>query len=111
MPSLVADVASSVLIVADPGRVGELAGALAEPLPEPYGELDVTLSTGGDDTIDVFATRKPPVVVITASLEVGDTRSLVGTLRELAPYGRVAIVLVGDDTGPIRNAIDALELA
>jgi hypothetical protein len=107
----VAEVSSSVLIVADPARVGELAGALAEPLPAPYGELDVTLSTGGDDTLDIFASRRPPVVVITASLELGDTRSLVGTLRDIAPHGRVAIVLVGDDVGPIRNAIDALELA
>ncbi|HEX4450507.1 MAG TPA: DUF4388 domain-containing protein [Kofleriaceae bacterium] len=106
-----AELSSSVLIVADPGRVGELAGALAEPLPAPHGELDVTLSTGGDDTIDVFASRRPPVVVITASLELGDARSLVGTLREMAPHGGVAIVLVGDDDGPIRNAIDALELA
>ena len=108
---LVADESSSVLIVADPKRVGELAAALADPLPPPYGEIDVSASTGTDDTIDLFGTRRPPVVILTASLELGDAKSLIETLREMAPRGEVAIVLVGDDAGPIRNAIDALDLA
>jgi len=99
----------SVLIVADPGRVAELASALSSPLPQ--GELDVLTSSGGDDTIDIFEARRPPVVVITASLEVGDTKSLMETLRDMVPRAEVAFVLVGDDTGPIRNAIDAIELA
>ncbi len=105
------NVSPSVLIVADPSRVGELATALSEPLPPPYGELDVSASTGGDDTIDLFGSRRPPVVVISASLELGDAKSLIETLREMAPRGEVAIVLVGDDDGPIRNAIDAIDLA
>jgi hypothetical protein len=99
-----------VLIVADPTRVGELAAALHDPLP-PYGELDVSASCGGDDTIDLFGSRRPPIVIITASLELGDAKSLIETLRGMAPRGEVAIVLVGDEDGPIRNAIDAMELA
>ena len=105
-----ADVSPSVLIVADPARVGELATVLAEPLPPPHGELDVTVSSGGDDTIELFGVRRPSVVVITASLELGDAKSLIEVVRGIAPRGEVAIVLVGDDVGPIRNAIDALEL-
>jgi hypothetical protein len=100
-----------VLIVADPTRVGELAAALHDPLPPPYGELDVSASCGGDDTIDLFGSRRPPIVIITASLELGDAKSLIETLRGMAPRGEVAIVLIGDDDGPIRNAIDAMELA
>src|SRR5262249_39735777 len=45
------------------------------------------------------------------SLELGDAKSLIETLRGMAGRGEVAIVLVGDDTGPIRSAIDAMELA
>ncbi len=98
-----------VLIVADPGRIAELASALEEPLPQ--GEIDVATSTGGDDTLDLFESHHPEVVVVTASLEVGDSRALVEALRAGRPRGEVAIVVVGDDTGPIRTALDASELA
>ena len=43
-----------VLVVADPGRVAELTDALSgEPLPQ--GAIEVVSSTGGDDTIELFA--------------------------------------------------------
>ena len=100
--------ASSVLIVADPERVSELAGALAEPLES--GPVEVLLSHGGDDTIDIFYARTPPVVVITASLEMGDATSLIDTLRGMVPRTNVAFVVIGDETGPIRTALDAMEM-
>jgi DNA-binding NarL/FixJ family response regulator len=100
---------SSVLIVADPNRVGELTSALAEPLPQ--GEIEVLVSSGGDDTIDLFHARMPPVVVITASLEMGDATSLIDTLRGMVPRANVAFVVIGDDTGPIRTPLDAMEMA
>ena len=99
---------SSVLIVADPERISELAAALAEPLES--GPVEVLLSHGGDDTIDIFHARTPPVVLITASLETGDATSLIDTLRGMVPRANVAFVVIGDDTGPIRTALDAMEM-
>ena len=59
-----------VLVVADPGRIAELATALAEPFLQGTAQrpIDVLVSTGGDDTIDLFEARAPRVVVLTASL-------------------------------------------
>ena len=118
-----------VLVVADRERVGELVAALSE-LPG----VEVVVSSGGDDTVELFAARRPAVVLMTASLEHGDARSLIATLRaqppgragaasgepakppahdsaRTPPRSEVAIVVVGDDAGPIRTALDALELA
>jgi hypothetical protein len=97
-----------VLVVADPGRIAELANALSDPFPQ--GVIEVLVSTGGDDTIDIFEARSPRVVVLTASLEVGDTKSLIETLRDMVAREELSIVLVGDDTGPIRNALDAIDM-
>ena len=82
---------------------------LEEPLAQ--GPADVAISSGGDDTIDLFEARHPHVVILTATLEVGDARSLIETLREMAPRAETGIIVVGDDTGPIRTALDAIELA
>ena len=101
-----------ILVVADLDRIGELAGILSEPLPSPVvSRVDVATSTGGDDTIDLVDARKPHVVVVTASLEAGDATALVETLRGMLPRAEVAIVLVGDDRGPIKTVLDAGELA
>ena len=95
-----------VLVVADRERVGELVEALAE-LPQ----VQILISSGGDDTIDLFESRRPIVVVLTATLAVGDARSLIVTLRGMVRRAEVAIVVIGDDTGPVRTALDALDLA
>ena len=97
-----------VLVVADPGRVAELAQALGEPLPQ--GPIEVVVSAGGDDTIELFESRKPRVVVVTASLELGDSGSLMDALRGMVPRDEMMIVLVGDDDGPIRTALDAMDM-
>ncbi|MCX5744818.1 MAG: hypothetical protein NT062_20210, partial [Proteobacteria bacterium] len=97
-----------VLIVADPPRIAELRTALEELFAE---DVAILASTGGDDTIDLFEAHKPQVVVVTASLDAGDAQALIETLREMAPRATVSIVVVGDDTGPIRTALDAMELA
>ncbi|MEJ7603389.1 MAG: hypothetical protein WKG01_36215, partial [Kofleriaceae bacterium] len=101
-----------VLVVADADRVGELAGILSEPLPSPVvSRVEVASSTGGDSTIDLAEAKRPHVVVVTASLEAGDATSLVETLRGMMPRAEVAVVLVGDDRGPIKTVLDAGELA
>ena len=101
---LVAELFASncVLIVADPDRIAGLAGALAP--------AEVLVSSGGDDTIDLFAANRPPVVVVTATLEAGDSKALIEALRAMAPRGEIEIVLVGDEAGPIRTALDAGEM-
>ncbi len=101
----------TVLIVADAERMGELVAALAEPLPQ-QGHVEVLVSSGGDDTIDLFAERRPHVVVVMATLEAGDSKALVEVLRGMVGRAEVGIILIGDDpTGPIKNALDASELA
>jgi len=94
------------LIVADRERVGELVAALSE-----LQHVEVLVSSGGDDTIDLFEARRAVVVVLTASLQIGDTKALIVTLRAMVPRAEVAIVVIGDDVGPIRTALDALDLA
>ncbi|TMQ03141.1 MAG: DUF4388 domain-containing protein [Deltaproteobacteria bacterium] len=95
-----------VLVVADRERVGEIVAALSE-LPN----VELVVSSGGDDTIELFAVRRPSVVVVTASLHTGDTKTLIVTLRGRVPRGEVAVVVIGDDAGPVRTALDALDLA
>ncbi len=98
-----------MLIVADPPRVDDIAVMFDEPLP--FGFTEILRSTGGDDTIDLAASRRPYVCVITASLEGGDAAALIDALRGMIPRAEVAIVLIGDAEGPMRTALDALELA
>ncbi len=98
-----------MLIVADPGKVDELAEVFAEPLAQ--GAVEVLRSTGGDDTIDLFEERRPHVCVITATLDAGDAGALVETLRDMVPRAEVAIVLIGDPEGPMRTALDAIDIA
>ena len=69
-----------VLVVADRERVGELVAALSE-----LHQVEVLVSSGGDDTIDLFAARRSAVVVLTAALQIGDTKSLIVTLRAMVP--------------------------
>ncbi|MBL9016577.1 MAG: DUF4388 domain-containing protein [Myxococcales bacterium] len=98
-----------VLIAADPPRVDELAELLtAEPLAR--GPIEVLRSTGGDDTIDLVAERRPHVVVVTASLSDGDAGALIGAIREQLPRAEVAVVLLGDAEGPLRTALDAIDI-
>jgi DNA-binding NarL/FixJ family response regulator len=103
-----------VLVVADPERITELVGALSEPLLTEIagGRIDLLVSSGGDDTIELVEARKPHVIVVTATLTAGDATSLVDTIRGMMPRAEVAVVVIGDEEGgPIRNALDALELA
>src|SRR5436190_10678305 len=103
-----------VLVVADPERIAELVSALSEPLLTDVagGHIDLMVSSGGDDTIELVEVRKPHVIVVTATLTAGDATSLVDTIRQMLPRNEVAVVVIGDDEGgPVRNALDALELA
>ena len=91
-----------VLIVADPDRIADLASGLAP--------AEVLVSSGGDDTIDLFEERRPPVVVVTATLEAGDSKALIEALRSMVRRSEVEIILVGDEAGPIRTVLDAHDM-
>jgi CheY-like chemotaxis protein len=99
-----------VLVVADPEDVGELTKLLAEPLPTAVSKVDVVATHGGDDTIDVFEAKKPPVVVTCATLAAGDTASLIEALRGMAPATELAIVVIGDREGAQSIATGVAEL-
>ena len=102
----------TVLVVADSVRIVELVGALSEPLPTAVvSKVEVVISSGGDDTIDLFAARRPHVIVVTATLDAGDAVALVDTLRGMVPRAEVAVVVIGDLDGPMRTALDSIEMA
>ncbi len=69
----------SVLVVADPERITELVGALSEPLLTEIagGRIDLLVSSGGDETIDLVEARRPHVIVVTATLTAGDASSRI----------------------------------
>ena len=101
-----------VLVVADPLRVDELVTPLAGAAAAASGlaDIDVIVTTGGDDTIDEFAARRAEVVVVTASLAEGDSAALLEALRAMVPRAHVAVVVIGDASGPVRTLTDAFEL-
>jgi DNA-binding NarL/FixJ family response regulator len=101
-----------VLVIADPERTAELVGALSEPLPTAVvSKIEVLASSGGDEAVELFATRRPHVVVVTATLETGDTAALVEAVRGVVQRAGVGIVVIGDpEGGAIRNAADASAL-
>ncbi len=60
----------------------------------------------------MFAANLPHVVVVTATLETGDSGALIEALRGMVPSrAEVGIVLVGDMSGPIRTVLDASDFA
>ncbi len=98
---------AKILVVADPAEQRELV-ALLRGAGEPFTEAAIASGEGDDSTLGQFQGLRPQVVVITASLAAGDTRALVAAMREAAPKG-VFVVLLGDERGPVRNALDALD--
>ncbi len=101
-----------ILVVADSDDVGELVGALSEPLPTAVtGRVDIVVTGGGDDALDVFAARRPPVVVVSATLVAGDAASLLEALRGMGPRDSVGVVVLGDREGPTSIAAGVADLA
>jgi DNA-binding NarL/FixJ family response regulator len=92
-----------ILLVSKPGDAKEISDALVGA-----GFSAPAIAAGGDDTLTLYEELAPAVVVLCASLEHGDARSLAAAMRTSSrPLG---IVLVGDAEGPIRNALDAADL-
>lgn len=96
-----------ILVVADPGEQHELV-ALLRGSGAPFTEAVIASGDGDDGTLHQFEELRPQVVVIAATITDGDTRALVGAMRDAAPAG-LFVVLLGDERGPVRNALDALD--
>jgi hypothetical protein len=94
-----------VMVVCNPAEAGELAAALGDALST--GPIELSSGDGGDETLATFTEGRPEVVVVAATLDEGDARALIAAMREAAPAGSFAVVLLGDARGPIRNALDA----
>jgi DNA-binding NarL/FixJ family response regulator len=93
-----------LLVVATRNLAGEIRELVAaEGLPEPL------LGDGGDETYTLYRQKAPHVVILAAELERGDSRALAAAIKD-GEHGRfVKVILVGDETGPIRNALDAAD--
>lgn len=83
-----------------------MLAALADAgMPEP------ALGTGGDETLELFESSEPDVVVIVAGLLEGDLPSLAGAMRS-GSHGRPApIVLIASADGGMRSEDDARAVA
>ena len=104
-----AGAAAIVVLVCDPEQAGALLAALDPATPLASGEFTVTVCDGGDDTVARIAALDPDVLLTTASLEAGDARSLIEVTRASSVPGTVRVVLIGDASGPVRNALDAAD--
>ena len=92
-----------LLVVATRDETAEIRGLLAaEGLPEPV------VGDGGDETLASYRTLAPHVVILSAHLERGDARSLASAIKG-GEHRFVRIILVGEQDGPIRNALDAAD--
>lgn len=93
-----------VVVVARPDDAAELRA-----LVEQEGFTVAWCGGGDDDTLHRIVEQPPSAVVLSAALDAGDARSLAAAVRRAAPA--TGLVLVGEDDGPVRNALDALDFA
>ena len=93
-----------LLLVSRPSDADEIERALVGA-----GFSAPAFAAGGDDTLTLYEETAPDVVVLSASLDQGDARSLASAMRAGPKGSRLRIVLVGDAGGPIRNALDAAD--
>jgi hypothetical protein len=95
---------AKILVVANPDAQPELRDILVRA-----GFSDVEVGDGSDDTFIRYEEARPEVVVISADIVRGDARALASAIRGGDHGGLVRMVLVGDQDGPVRNALDAAD--
>jgi DNA-binding response OmpR family regulator len=93
---------SSVLVVVDLPEVERVARWLSELA------VEVRLGDGSDETLAAFRDRPADAVVLAAGITPGDALAFAHALRAEGGQG-APIVLIGDEAGPIRTALDALD--
>ena len=95
---------SQILTVCPQADRAEIAAILSQG---GYGEP--IHATSESAALERFISTHPDVVIVYASLEKGDARTLTAALR--AHRHRSKLILVGDTDGPVRNALDAAEFS
>lgn len=95
--------APRVLVVANPYDAQRIARLLGDSHIS-----EVHIGDGGDETLQEFRHCAADVVVLTASLDAGDSLALASALRAES-QGGIALVLIGDERGPVRTALDAID--
>ena len=95
----------TVLLVCNSSEQDALRRFFDEALPG--GQVEIVVGDGGDDTLALFTRTHPAVVVACATLDRGDARALLEAMRGAVPGFRS--VLIGDERGPVRNALDAAD--
>jgi DNA-binding NarL/FixJ family response regulator len=90
-----------VFVVANAPEGERIAGWLAE-LP-----AEIQVGDGSDDTLAILQAAPAQVVVLTAGLETGDALAFAGALWDSGSEAQ--LVLVADDGGPVKTALDAME--
>ncbi|MSP15471.1 MAG: DUF4388 domain-containing protein [Myxococcales bacterium] len=92
---------SNGILVVAPAPLGDsLAHALRAG-----GLGPVTVGVGDDATLEAYEHAPVHVVVLAASIEHGDAIALASAMRGLQPG--VLMVVVGDEVGPFRTALDS----
>jgi Domain of unknown function (DUF4388) len=100
--------AAKILVVANPYEAARIAAWLeAGTLPAP---VQVRTGDGSDETVAEFGADPADLIVLSATLDAGDSLALIGALRSEAPP-HLKVVLIGDERGPVRTALDAHDYA
>ncbi len=94
-----------LLVVANANESADVLAALAE-----VGIDRPELGTGGDETLELFESSEPDVVVMVAGLVEGDLSSLAGAMRS-GSYGRPApiVLIAGTDDSSRAEDVKAIE--
>jgi DNA-binding response OmpR family regulator len=93
-----------VLVVANPNEATRMVRWLTDA-----GLPGVVGGDGSDETLEAFRTDPAEVVVLAASLRQGDALAFASAMRDLSTAS--SLVLIGDERGPIRTALDAIEFS
>jgi hypothetical protein len=70
----------------------------------------VRVGDGSAETVAEFGADPADLVVLVSALEAGDSLALAAALRSEGPR-HLKIVLIGDEHGPVRTALDAVDYA
>jgi DNA-binding response OmpR family regulator len=97
-------VPARIVVVADPVEAERMSRWLAAA-----GLGEVQAADGGDGTLAELSQRPADVVVLCAGLAGFDALVFSLALREQAPNTHTALVLVGEQRGPVRTALDAID--
>jgi DNA-binding NarL/FixJ family response regulator len=95
--------APRILVVANPYDAQRITRLLGDAQLS-----DVHVGDGGDETLEEFRQCSAEVVILTATLDAGDSLALATALRAESQVG-MGLVLIGDERGPVRTALDAIE--